>query len=82
MFQNDFRNGIIINFPQVEKHREIGIYFYCILNCSWEEKEKTIKTSLAEHRCQLREYYVDKIIKDETQKPDRQETENNPEAQK
>lgn len=70
MFQSDFKHGIIINFPQVEKHREIGIYFYCLLNCSWEEKEKTIKTSLGDHTCLLREYSAEKIIKDETQKPD------------
>ena len=68
MFQNDFKNGIIINFPQIENHHETGIYFYSLLNCLWETKEKKIETSLGNHTCETREYSAEEIIKDDSKK--------------
>lgn len=65
LVQNDFKNGIIINFPQIENH-DSGIYYYCLLNCSWTDRQIDIKTSLATHCCQVREYTAQEFVKDES----------------
>ena len=63
MFHGQFKHGIIINFPQIENHRETGIYFYSLLNCLWLEKEELVKTALKEHICIIREYTANEIEK-------------------
>ncbi len=65
MSQKNFNNGIIINFPQVDNQYLNGIYFYSLLNCSWNTIIRDVQTSLGIHMCILKTCTADEIQKDE-----------------